>query len=245
MGADEPQEMSGLGSLDVSSLQGPVWVLAPHPDDEALGCGGLLAELTDLGTEVWALLISDGGASHSGSASWSRQRLAQQRLREWHCGLDLLGVHLQQRVALNLPDGHLPWPNEPGGPAAISAVCAALSRRPPATVLLPWRRDPHPDHRAAHALIRAALHTWPAARLLEYTVWLPERAGADDLPRPGEVWTWVADVRRQLGRKEAAIRAHRSQLGQLISDDPGGFVLPEVMIIRALSGQERLLEDLG
>jgi LmbE family N-acetylglucosaminyl deacetylase len=238
-------QVMGPGSLDVASLQGPVWVLAPHPDDEALGCGGLLAELTDLGTEVWALLMSDGGASHPGSAVWPRERLTQQRLREWHCGLDLLGVHPQQRVALGLPDGRLPWPHEPAGAAALAAVRAALSRRLPATVLLPWRRDPHPDHRAAHALIRSALQPWPAARLLEYTVWLPERAGVDDLPRPGEVWTWVADVQRQLKRKEAAIRAHHSQLGQLILDDPGGFVLPDAMITRALSGQERLLEDLG
>lgn len=228
--------------LDPAGLAGPVWVVAPHPDDEGLGCGGLLAHSADLNTEVWALLLSDGGASHPNSLEWSRSRLADQRLAEWHAGLDELGQDRARRAHLNLPDGALPFPDQPGGPEAVAAIRAAFSTRPPATLLVPWRRDPHPDHRAAHALTTAALAGLPVVRTLEYTVWLAERGGPDDIPRPGEVRTWHLPVGNQSRRKAAAIRAHRSQLGGLIHDDPGGFVLPEDMIERALTAPERYLE---
>ncbi|WP_407541735.1 PIG-L deacetylase family protein (plasmid) [Deinococcus radiomollis] len=239
---DVPEFWPTAAALAPSSLAGPVWVIAPHPDDESLGCGGLLAELTDLGTPTWALLLSDGGASHPASADWPRDRLARQRLAEWHAGLDLLGLHRDRRLALNLPDGRLPFPWQEGGAATVAAIRSALALAAPATVLLPWRRDPHPDHQAAHVLISSALEEWPAARRLEYTVWLSERAESADLPQPGEATVWSAEVRRQAGRKDAAIRCHASQLGGLIHDDPTGFVLQEDMIRRAVSGQEVLLE---
>jgi len=228
--------------LPPSSLLGPVWVVAPHPDDEGLGCGGLTAALTDLGTEVWAMLVSDGSASHAASLSWPPDRLAAERLGEWHAALDVLGVLPERRVSLGLPDSRLPWPHQPGGEAAARLVHLALSRAAPGTVLLPWRRDPHADHRATHALVSQALAAWPQARVLEYTVWLPERGEADDLPRPGEAEQWFTDLPEQQARKEAAIRCHRSQLGLLIHDDPAGFVLPEAMIRRSVGSPERLLE---
>jgi LmbE family N-acetylglucosaminyl deacetylase len=228
-------------SLTPATLTGPVWVIAPHPDDESLGVGALMAELSDLGTEVWALLLTDGGASHPGSAEWPRERLAAQRLSEWHAALDLLGVAPDRRAALGLPDGALPFPDD-GGEAAVALIRHALAGAPPATVLLPWRRDPHPDHRAAHALMMAALGSWPLARRLEYAVWLPERGGPDERPRPGEAQCHTAVLPQQRSRKEAAVRAHRSQLGRLIRDDPGGFTLPEEMIGRALDSPETLLE---
>ena len=227
-------------SLAPVSLAGPVWVVAPHPDDESLGVGGLVAELTDLGTEVWAMLLTDGGASHPGSVAWTRERLAAGRLSEWQAALDLLGVAPTRRVALGLPDGALPYPGD--GEAAVELIRKALVVAPPNTVLLPWRRDPHPDHRAAHALMMAALGSGPAARCLEYTVWLPERGGADDQPRPGEARHFAVLLPQQRARKEAAVRAHRSQLGQLVQDDPGGFTLQEDMIRRAVDAHETLLE---
>ncbi len=232
-----------------ADLKGPVWVIAPHPDDESLGCGGLVAELCGLGTVLWALLLSDGSASHPGSQEWPARPLATRRLGEWHAGLDQLGVHPRRRLALGLPDGRLTAPEQMETPGqtesgeAVRAITAALSVAPPATVLLPWRRDPHPDHRAAHALVQAALTGQSGVRQLEYTVWLAQRAAPEDLPRPGEVQVWEVQVERQMARKEAAIRAHRSQLGQLVHDDPGGFVLPEQMVRASLGGSEWLLES--
>lgn len=220
--------------LDPRTLSGPIWVVAPHPDDEALGCGGLIAALGDAGREVWALLLSDGGLSHPGSRAYPRERLAAARLREWRAGLEVLGVPETRTRTLGLPDGRLDaLPDELEGGAA-----AAFREASPGTVLLPWGRDPHPDHRAAWLPLLRAVGT-TNARPLAYTVWLSERGAPADHPQPGETCPLTLDVTPWLPRKRRAILAHRTQLG-LIRDDPDGFTLPDSLIQRALGGSETL-----
>ena len=41
-----------------------ILVVAPHPDDESLGCGGLIAKLAASGSAFCVLFVTDGGASH-------------------------------------------------------------------------------------------------------------------------------------------------------------------------------------
>lgn len=221
-------------TLDPATLPAPVWVVAPHPDDEALGCGALLAALAARGVPVWALLLTDGGFSHPASREFPRERLAALRLREWRAGLAQLGVPPARTRALGFPDGALG-----GGPSARlqAAVEGAFAAAPPGTVLLPWRRDPHPDHRAAWGPVWAAA---PGARRLEYTVWLEGRGAAEDWPRAGEARELRFAAAPWRAAKAAAIRAHASQLGA-VTDDPGGFVLPQALIERALQ-EERYFE---
>lgn len=215
------------------SLPGRVWVAAPHPDDEALGCGGLIAALSGAGREVWALLLSDGGGSHPASPTYPRERLAAARLAEWRAGLAVLGVPAGRTRALGLPDGEL----HACAGAITSGALAAFREAPPGTLLLPWARDPHPDHRAAWAPLLRAAGAFAGLRVLAYTVWLAERGESADHPRPGETRPLTLDVRPGLGAKRRAILAHRTQLG-LITDDPQGFTLPAQMVRRALGGTE-------
>ena len=110
------------------------------------------------------------------------------------------------------------------------ALRAYLLQQQAATVLVPWRRDPHPDHRATSQLVAAALAGLPSRRL-EYVVWAWERAAPTDLPRPGEVAGWRLDIAPVLARKQAAIAAHHSQVAPgVIDDDPTGFLLSEQML---------------
>lgn len=224
------------GTLDPDTLPAPVWVVAPHPDDEALGCGALLAALAARGVPVWALLLTDGGFSHPASRDYPRARLAALRLREWRAGLAHLGVPPARTRALALPDGAL----EGVPPARLqAAVEGAFAEAPPGTALLPWRRDPHPDHRAAWGPVWAAA---PGARRLEYTVWLDRRGGTGDWPRADETRELRFDTAPWRAAKAAAVQAHASQLGAVIPDDPGGFVLPQALIERALQ-EERYFEQ--
>jgi LmbE family N-acetylglucosaminyl deacetylase len=224
-------EMTPHLPLTLDYLPGRVWVAAPHPDDEALGCGALIAALTDAGREVWALLISDGGQSHPHSLRFPRARLVAERQAEWLAGLAELGVPARQTRALGLPDGAL----GACGAAIEAGAAAAFGANPPGTLLLPWPRDPHPDHRAVVApLLRAAS---AGVRCLAYTVWLHEHGEPTDYPRPDEAQGLEFDARPWLGRKAAAIAAHRTQLG-LITDDPQGFALPDGMVQRTLGGTE-------
>lgn len=222
--------------LDPARLPGPVWAVAPHPDDEALGCGALLAALAARGVPVWALLLTDGGFSHPNSRAYPRERLAALRLTEWRAGLAALGVPPERTRALGFPDGALDTVPPERLQAAVEDAFAAA---PPGTVLLPWRRDPHGDHRAAWAPVWAAA---AGTRRLEYTVWLEQRGTAGDWPRAGEARELNFPTLPWRAAKAAATAAHASQQGRVIADDPGGFVLPPQLVERALREPERYLE---
>ncbi|TGE26021.1 PIG-L family deacetylase [Hymenobacter aquaticus] len=223
---------------------GHTLVVIPHPDDESLGCGGLLALLRQAGQPVSAVLVSDGTMSHPNSRRFpaaARQALREQELRE---ALEILGVETADTLYMQLPDGAVPTVDQPGFAAAANQLQAYLTRQRPTTLLVPWRRDPHPDHRATSQLVQAALAALPAKpRILEYVVWAWERAAAADLPQPGEVHGWQLDIAPVLAQKQRAIASHRSQLTNLIDDDPNGFQLSGSMLAHFARPFEVYLES--
>jgi len=222
---------------------GAVVVIAPHPDDESIGCGGIIALLRRLGQPVTVLLLSDGARSHPQSVRWPRPALVRLRLAEFHAALRALGVDADNAQALQWPDGALPDAGTPDFDDAITELTGCLAVLKPDTLLVPWRRDPHPDHRAASAVARASNASLEQpARVLEYTVWTQIRGSDAVHPRHDEAIQWRVDVAAVSKNKLKAIAAHRSQLGGLIDDDPSGFVLPPEMLARCAQPFETFYE---
>ena len=58
------------------TLDSPVLVVAAHPDDEVLGCGGTIARMSASGTEVHVLLMAEGLTSRQPSGGGSAQKIA-------------------------------------------------------------------------------------------------------------------------------------------------------------------------
>ena len=214
---------------------GSACVIIPHPDDEALGCGGLLALLRQAGQPLAAVLVSDGSASHPHSQLFSPEARRAVREGELRHALSILGSD-EEPLLLRLPDGAVPAaPGQPGFEAAVARLHDFLRQQRPQTLLLPWRRDPHPDHRASHALALAALGGLPhPPRRLEYLVWAWERAAPADLPQPADnVQELRLDIAAVLPQKLRAVAAHRSQLAPgVFTDDAAGFLLPAEMLAR-------------
>ncbi len=179
-------------------------VVAPHPDDEVLSVGGLLAQLADDGARVEVIAVTDGTASHEGSTEWPAERLASERPRESRLALQRLGLDAEP-VRLGLPDGGL---------SAMRGTLAARLvslLRPRDVVFTTWRGDGHPDHEAtgqACALACAAA----GARLVEVPVWGWHWSSPGDVRVP-----WAHAVRIDLDeqtvqRKRSAVQAFASQL---------------------------------
>lgn len=218
-------------------------VVAPHPDDETLGCGGVIAHLRADNYPVRVLVMSDGTLSHPRSQRYPAPALRALREAETLSALAVLGVEPSQVTFLRLKDGSVPTPGATGFEQVVTQCCNYLTKLAPKTIFLPWRRDPHPDHRATWQIIHtsmASLH--PLPRLIEYPIWDWDPEQQVNLPTP-EVTAWRLDVSAVLALKLKAISAYRSQTTNLIDDDPEGFRLTPEMLANFVSAWEVYLEE--
>jgi LmbE family N-acetylglucosaminyl deacetylase len=217
-----------VGSLDEIIGGGTCLILAPHPDDESLGCGGLIAACVAAGRAPIIVVLTDGTGSHPNSRAYPPERLRAVRADEVRSAVGHLGLSPDRLVFLDERDTAAPRDG-----ARFSAVVAKLAElvasEPACTAILStWQYDPHCDHEAA-ALIAAKVAAVMNVRHIAYPVWgwtLPADATIRASPKHG----WRLDIRRFLPAKRAAIRAHQSQYGNLITDDPTGFHLPSELL---------------
>jgi LmbE family N-acetylglucosaminyl deacetylase len=134
-----------------------VVVLAPHMDDETIGCGGALALHAQNGAEITVVFLTDGrlGARDIG-ALWGEEReraqreLIATRKREARAALDVLGV--RHMVCLDAEDGALARSE-----FASSQLRSVLRDRRPELVYLPFWLEAHADHHAASSVLLEAV----------------------------------------------------------------------------------------
>ncbi len=213
-------------------------ILAPHPDDESLGCGGLIAEACAQRLIPHILVVTDGTGSHPGSRTYPAPRLRALREIEARAAVAALGLASDRVGFLGLRDTAVPRGGEVFA-AAIAAVVDALQERECGVLLGPWQHDPHGDHEATHA-IAASAASRAGVLHLAYPVWgwtLPPDAALDG-PEPAG---YRLDIARHLPAKRCAIAAHASQHGRVITDDPGGFRLPAHLLTLFDRGFETFL----
>lgn len=210
---------------------GPVLVVAPHPDDETLGCGGLIALLSGLGCPVRVLIVSDGTGSHPRSRRYPAPALQALRAQESLTALRLLDVPPAAIRFLNFKDTAVPGKGEVEFEEAVTLCRAEIADFRPGLIACPWRRDPHCDHRASWQIVQAAVsRASEPVRIIEYPIWVWQLAEAGDAPLTNEVRAWRLDISAVLGQKQAAIASYHSQITDLIDDDPLGFRLsPETL----------------
>jgi LmbE family N-acetylglucosaminyl deacetylase len=212
----------------------PVLVVAPHPDDETLGCGGAIALLRTLDCDVHVLIVSDGTLSHPNSKKFPAPALKALRESETLAALNLLGVERTSVTFLGLQDGSVPT-------AYTNAVATCrdyLAQLMPQTIFIPWRRDPHPDHRATWNLIHNALKL-NKTRVIEYPIWDWDEKQRGDFV---DIECWRLDISKVMELKQQAISAYRSQTTNLIDDDPEAFTLTPEMLSNFTHPWEMYLE---
>ncbi|RAI56159.1 PIG-L family deacetylase [Roseicella frigidaeris] len=233
--ATDPREVLGpAGAL----------VLAPHPDDESIGCGGLIAAASAAGLPVRVVVVSDGTGSHPGLPP---DAIRPVRERETLAATAALGLPPEAVHFLRLPDRGVPAAG-PEFAAAVEAILGLASPAPSA-VLCTWRHDPHCDHAASFAIAEVVTRRLLGARLLAYPVW--GWAFAHPIPGfplpappllPGPPRGRRFAIAPFLDAKRRAIAAHVSQQADRMGD-AGAFQLPPEAIALALREVELLLEE--
>lgn len=188
-------------------------VVSPHPDDEVLTCGGLLALHARRNGAILIVAVTDGEASHRGDATWPAVRLAAARRMERQRGLTRLGLAADAVTRLGLPDG------------AVAAHRAALERelqellRPNDCVVSTWGLDGHPDHDAV-GTATASICAEVGCQLLEAPVWMWHWSAPAD---PRVPWHRLRALPLSVDateRKAAALAEHATQLAARDRDAP-------------------------
>jgi LmbE family N-acetylglucosaminyl deacetylase len=177
-----------------------VLVIAPHPDDESIGCGGTICLHTDRGDHVAAVFLTSGEFALS---DLTREKAWAIREGEAEESARILGI--TSVTFLRRPDHCL----GDGIEEAATELRPLLERKQPQLIYLPHAYDGHPDHRACRPIVQAALSSSliPPPTLLGYEVWTP----LSEYDR-------VENIGQTMARKLQAVRAHRSQIKQIRYD---------------------------
>lgn len=168
-----------------------------HPDDVELTCGGTIRRAADRGHRTGILDLTRGEMGSRGTP--------ELRAEEAERAADILGVAVREN--LELPDARLT--NDAG---SRERAVRALRRLRPDTVILPWVRGRHPDHRIGSELMRDACFLAGLSRYGEGEPHRPRKllyavSFREDVARP----TFVVDIGEQFERKMEAIRCYASQ----------------------------------
>jgi LmbE family N-acetylglucosaminyl deacetylase len=213
-------------------------ILAPHPDDEVIGCGTLLVAAAQAGTEPAILFVTDGSGSHPNSRTFPRDALIALRQREACEATEILGVKRERLHFLGIRDTAAPHEG-PELAAAVDRVVAIAAAYEKPVIFAPWIHDPHGDHEAVSRMAGFAARAL-AARHLSYLVWgwtLPSKRALNSVKIAG----WRFHKTGAKSQKLRALAAYKSQISDLIDDDPTGFRLDGDSLTAMMSEDEAFL----
>jgi len=162
-----------------------ILVLAPHPDDESIGCGGLLIKYAD---QCDVVVLTDG--RHGGLSGQSEEDVIAVRKSEFERAMTYAGV--KKWYFLKSEDEKLSDNFAKFGGLDISSYD---------TIFCPAPGESHPDHACVYNFL---LRLEPQARIFGYEVW-------SALPKPSH-YINISDV---VDGKKRLINRHESQVAQV------------------------------
>ena len=187
-------------------------VIAPHQDDETLGCGGLLSQKRLAGAPVRIAYITDGSASHPGHPTLTPAALAALRQSEARQAMRLLGVEETALFFLGVGDGTLAHLAPPAATAIAGKIAGLLRQVRPDEIFLPMRADGSSEHDAAFVLVQRALElSGLRPRLFEFPVWSAWNPLRLVKPLFASHTVWHLDCREHAELKRRALGAYVSQ----------------------------------
>lgn len=151
--------------LEVGNWHNPI-IIAPHPDDEVFGCGGLIARLVSEDHNPHVIVLTGGGGSHRGCCSTAESDIISARRELTHKAMSALGLPESHIHELDFTDGHI----SEGNAAEKKKLESLISEINPDVILVPHHGEGWPDHLAARDLgIELAGED---TDVYEYCVWM-------------------------------------------------------------------------
>ena len=188
-------------------------ILAPHPDDETLGCGATIMRKLSTGSFVQVVIATDGRHSNL-SAKLSTDALVEIREEEARQAAAILGLPRDNIAFLRFEDGRL----ADHRPLLYERLSNILSKMNLEEIFVPSIIDTHPDHRILAEVGRELAKAHRDRPLLyEYPIWFWD-------PR---IWriTQLLDLRPSVVRMEGfrtrkrnAVMAYRSQISNITGE---------------------------
>jgi LmbE family N-acetylglucosaminyl deacetylase len=167
-----------MQKLDLQLFSGNIVIVAPHMDDEALACGGLIATLPDKDC-IHIIYATDGMKSPAPimPGDTISSDLGKVRMQESTAAMKMLGVPEKNLHFLCLPEAEL----RENLSVLKNSLGEKLKQLAPQHILVPFRYDRHPDHLAVnHVVVSLVQQDIVNSQLIEYFVYyrwrlLPKR----------------------------------------------------------------------
>ncbi|GMN04247.1 PIG-L deacetylase family protein [Erythrobacter sp. MTPC3] len=215
--------MTGVSHL------GKVLILAPHPDDEVLGCGGTMARLADAGHEVHVAVVTKGYEPAFPAAMVEQVRA---ELAEAH---EMLGV--KKCHFLDLPAARL---DTIPGAELNAAIGHVVSDVAPDSLFIPFLGDIHRDHRLIFTAALVAAR--PRTRAIPQRIYAYETLSETNWAAPGITEAFIPnvffDISNTLERKLNAFERFKSQ----VKPTPDERSLKTIRALATLRGSTAFLE---
>lgn len=191
-------------------------VVAPHPDDETLGCGGIIIKKVKEGYEVTIIIMTDGRNALTGGFGIyhdpSPEQMKKLRRAETLKALKVLGVQERNVCWLDFEDGKLANNKK----EAAARLCKIMESLQPLEVYFPNNNDYHVDHRTTNKIVEDFLRKSPFSTI-GYRYCIGRRfsrfqLAGERLSNPLKHKIIFVDISEFLDQKAAALAEYKSQV---------------------------------
>lgn len=142
-----------------------ILIIAPHPDDEILGCGGLIQRALTKGGRVDVVILTNGEASHDGCCE--KSDIAENRTLLTYRAAQAIGLQQENIHKLDFKDGGVSLDDEEN----VDRLYKLLAAIQPEQIYIPHQNEGWRDHVIIKSLISSFVEQTPKAELYEYLVW--------------------------------------------------------------------------
>jgi LmbE family N-acetylglucosaminyl deacetylase len=180
-----------------------ILVISPHPDDEAIGCGGAISWHVNEGDAVEVIFLTSGEKGGHGKSADETITIREQESRDAAEILKVSNIEFWKE-----PDG-----NFEASDRNITRLFEKINDFKPAVIYVPHFDEDHPDHKAAAKLVLQALNLFNGTKVRRPTVWMYE------VWTPIQQFDHIIDISPYVELKRQALLEYKSQCEVMSFDE--------------------------